>query len=259
MSKKPILLVVWLVLLAGLLFGITHLGAVNGTGGEDTGKGGSPPVPVPITPQQWPQILAHAAAPPRGDANARYTVAEFGDFQCPQCGRIPPLLDPVLQKYPKQVSLIFVHRPFPNMHRWALSTAEAAQIAAAQGKFWPMYDVLYSHQKDLEKLVPSASHKDLPPGVLSQYAVEAGLDKAQFEAALASHSMRAVVDAASKFSDSIHVDVTPTLLVHDNVNGTVTTYTGLQPKDISASIPGALFFDRDFLNRLPWLPAANAH
>ena len=254
MSKKPVLLVVWLALLGGLLYGVTHFGSNSADG-----PGPPPPPPQPtLTSAQWPQILAHAAAPARGAPNAPYTIAEFGDFQCPQCRRMRPLVEALLQKYPAQVNLIFVHRPFPK-HAWAFSTAEAAQSAAAQGKFWPMYDTLYSHQKDMEAQAPSESHQDLKPGTLSGYAVEAGLDRAQFEAALNSHQGRAAVDAAATFADSIGIEVTPTLVVHDNVHGAVSVYTGLLPTDPSYLRPDAHYFDRDFLDHLPWLAAAKPH
>lgn len=254
MSKKPILLVVWLVLLGGLLYGVSHFGS-SSINGPDAGDK-RPPPPVTVSAAQWPQVIAHAAAPARGNPQTRYTIAEFGDFECPQCGRVRPLIETLLQKYPTQINLIFVHRPFPNIHGWALTTAQAAQIAADQGKFWPMYDALYSHQKDLTALAPLESHKDLPPGALTEYAVQAGLDRAQFEAAMKSRQGRSAVDAASQFADSIHVEVTPTLIVHDNVKNTIMVYTGLIPTDKSYITPNTLYFDRDFLERLPWLSAA---
>lgn len=252
MSKKSILLVVWLALLGGLLFGITRM---SGQDPVPPAPGQPPPGPT-VTGAQWAQVLAHAAAPPRGGPKARYTIAEFGDFQCPQCGRAWPLLEALVRTYPEQVNMVFVHRPFPNFHPWALPTAEAAQAAAAQGKFWPMYDALYSHQADLEALAPAEAHKGLPAGALSQYAAAVGLDVAQFEGAMNSHDGRASVNRAAKFADSLGVQLTPTFLVHDSVKGTVTAYTGLLPKDLTGERPGTLYFDRDFLNRLPWISAA---
>lgn len=224
-TKKVVLLGVWLVLLVGVVIWIN--------------RGGAPPGPSPRPPgnplprldaakleAQWPQIVAHAAAPPRGSAQARYTLAEFGDFQCPQCGKARPLLEKMLTQHPAQVNLIFLHRPFPNIHEWALPSGQASEIAATQGKFWPMYDVLYSHQEDLE------------PGFYSNYAAEAGLDGKRFKTAFDSGQGQDQVKASSKLADELDVQMTPTILVRDNVAKVVTIYVGIDTrKNADADIP----------------------
>ena len=168
-AKKSILLGVWIVLLGGLLYGVTHFGNGN-TANPNLPPPGAPryfPDPAKMA-AAWPAIVQHAAAPPRGPAHAPYTLAEFGDFQCPQCGKAYPVVEKLLVQNPTQVNLLFVHRPFPKdsqgnvMHQWAIPSAVAADAAAQQGKFWPMYDYLYTHQDDLE------------PGFYPQYAENAG-------------------------------------------------------------------------------------
>ena len=161
---------------------------------------------------------AHAAAPPRGSAGARYTLAEFGDFQCPQCGKARPMLEKMLAQSPDQVNMIFVHRPFPDMHEWAMPSGQASEIAAAQGKFWPMYDVLYSHQDDLE------------PGFYGDYAAQAGLDKAKFQKAFDAGQGSDRLKASAMFAVNEDVQMTPTVLVRDNVAKTVTIYIGMNSK-----------------------------
>ncbi len=163
---------------------------------------------------QWPQIVAHAAAPPRGNSNTPYTIAEFGDFQCPQCGKARPGLEKLLALYPAQINLIFIHRPFPNIHKWAIPAGAASEIAGTQGKFWPMYDVLYDHQEDLET------------GFYSDYAAKVGLNKAAFQKAFDAGQGQDKVVAAAKFADSLNIQSTPTILVHDNKSGAITIYVG---------------------------------
>ena len=214
-GKKVVLLVIWLALLGGLIFWIKTAG-----GGEVTpGITPSKPHPAPtlntaLLEAQWPNILAHAAAPPRGNAAAGYTLAEFGDFQCPQCGKVYPLIETLLRKYPAQVNLLFLHRPFPQMHPWALPAGQASEIAGAQGKFWPMYDILYRHQDNLET------------GYYGGYAAQAGLNEAQFKSAFDAGQGLSQIKAASAFADSLGIQETPTILLRDNTAKTVTVYVG---------------------------------
>ena len=231
MNKKPLLLALWLCVLGGLAFAISHLGS----GSEETSHAASAASVPSLNPNnmaaQWPQIVAHAAAPPRGNPQARYTVAEFGDFQCPQCGAVRPSLEKFLAQNAAQANFIFVHRPFPFytdgtvMHKWALPSAQASQAAASVGKFWPMYDALYAHQDDLE------------PGFYPQYAQKIGMSAAQFNAAYAAPDAKAKVDDAMKFTAALGIQSTPTILVHDNKSGQVWAYVG---KDGIPGQPGVL-------------------
>lgn len=233
MNKKVILLVVWLALLGGLGYWISHSnshppGVQANVGGPPPGSGLDPATLA----TQWKQIVAHASAPPRGKPNAPFTIAEFGDFQCPQCGKAKPAIDQILAKYPDKVNLIFIHRPFPFrndgsvMHEWAIPSAEASEIAAAHGKFWQMYDQLYANQDRLQ------------PGFYPGYAAKIGLDQAQFQTAFNSHVYRDKVNATQSFSDAIHMEQTPTFVVRDNATGKIGVYIALQGvEDLMTSPP----------------------
>jgi len=223
-TKKVVLLGVWFALLAGLIVGINVMGT------HETMPTPSPYPQPKLDPvkmeAQWPQIMAQAAAPPRGRADARFTLAEFGDFQCPQCGKARPLLEKLLAQYPTHLNLIFLHRPIPSIHPWALPSGQAAEIAAAQGRFWPMYDVLYAHQDNLES------------GFYGDYAAKAGLDKAGFQKAFDAGQGVDKLKAASQFAEEIGIQETPTILVHDSVAKTVAIYVGMDTQaNIKANIP----------------------
>ncbi len=230
-TKGAVLLGIWLALLAGLIVGINLMN--------------QPPVipPKVVTPPSnpmpkltaarmeadWPQIVAHAAAPPLGKVGARYTLAEFGDFQCPQCGKARPILEKMLAQYPDQVNLIFVHRPIPGLHEFAMPSGQASEIAAASGKFWPMYDLLYGNQDNLE------------PGFYGTYAAKIGLDKAQFQKAFDAGQGLDRLKETAKFSEAENIDETPTVLVHDSVTKNVTIYIGLigaKNAEIGVPFPG---------------------
>lgn len=243
--KKVRLFVIFLALLGGLALIIKAVGT-EGSGGGGTKPSDQGPNPVPTAKldpaqlsAQWPQIVAHAAAPARGHAKTPYTLAEFGDFQCPQCGKARPLLEKMLAQYPNKINLIFIHRPFPQMHQWAIPAGQASEIAAAQGKFWPMYAVLYSHQDDLES------------GYYADYAGEAGLDKAQFQKAFDAGQGQDTVKESTAFADALKIESTPTILVHDNKTGEITIYcglTGTKNADNTPQYPGVT----DMVARPPW-------
>ncbi len=100
----------------------------------------------------------------RGPAKARVTIVEYGDFECPYCGRLHPILAEILRKNP-DVRLVFRHFPLRTLHPHATSAAIVAEAAAARGKFWEMHDLLYDNQRfltdaDLERY---AAQLDVEP------------------------------------------------------------------------------------------------
>ena len=86
------------------------------------------------------------AEPPyiRGSANARVTLEEFGDFQCPPCSFLAATLLKVEHDYAESVRVVF--RQFPlAMHPHAMTAARAAEAAGLQGRFWEMHDLLFQN------------------------------------------------------------------------------------------------------------------
>lgn len=92
-------------------------------------------------------LAASAGAPSRGPADAPVTIVEFSDFQCPFCARVVPTVEQVLEKYPDQVRLVFMHLPL-SMHPWAEPAAVAAGCAARQSTdaFWSLHDFYFGNQ-----------------------------------------------------------------------------------------------------------------
>src|ERR1700692_1776660 len=85
-----------------------------------------------------------------GSEHARVTIVEYGDFECPSCkvaATTPKLL---LERFPSRIRFVFRHFPLQEAHPHALLAAEASEAAAAQGKFWPMHDVLFQNQAHLK-------------------------------------------------------------------------------------------------------------
>jgi protein-disulfide isomerase len=84
----------------------------------------------------------------RGAPDGRVTLLEYGDFQCPYCGDAYPVVKSLLDSY-DWLRFVFRHMPLPDLHPRAPAAAEAAEAAAAQGRFWDMHDRLFEHQQAL--------------------------------------------------------------------------------------------------------------
>lgn len=99
-----------------------------------------------------------------GPASATVTVIEYGDFQCPYCRAAYPAVKILLKEFMERVRFAFRHYPVVEVHPLAERAAEAAEAAGAQGKFWPMHDLLFDNQQHLQDKY------------LRQYAYHATLD-----------------------------------------------------------------------------------
>ena len=137
-----------------------------------------------------------------GPDHAPVTVVEYGDFECPMCRVAAPAARLLLERHPNRVRLVFRHFPIEDAHPHALQAAEAAESAAAQGRFWEMHDLLFDHQAHLKR-------RDL-----ERYAAQLGLDPVRFAAELNGHiylqRVREHVDGARR----MHVRATPTFYVN---------------------------------------------
>lgn len=81
-------------------------------------------------------------SPAKGPANAKVTIVEYSDFECPYCAMAVPTIKQVLEAYPNDIKFVFKQYPLP-MHQYAQKAAEASLCAQAQGKFWEYHDKLF--------------------------------------------------------------------------------------------------------------------
>jgi formate-nitrite transporter family protein len=101
-----------------------------------------------------------------GPASAPATVVEYGDYECPYCRGGARDVHRLLDRFPGRIRFVFRNFPIPQLHPHALQAAEAAEAAAAQGKFWEMYELLLrpSSNLDLDSLVGYAERIGLDAG-----------------------------------------------------------------------------------------------
>jgi protein-disulfide isomerase len=85
-----------------------------------------------------------------GPAHARVVLVEYGDFECPNCKQAAPVVKLLLSEFRDRVRFAYRHFPLEEVHPHALMAAQAAEAAGAQGKFWPMHDLLFEHQHALK-------------------------------------------------------------------------------------------------------------
>ena len=85
-----------------------------------------------------------------GPADARVTVVECGDLECPNCKQAAPAVRLLLRRFTGRIRFVYRHFPLEEVHPHAISAAEAAECAGAQGRFWPMHDLLFENQAHLK-------------------------------------------------------------------------------------------------------------
>ncbi len=137
----------------------------------------------------------------RGPAQASVTVVEYGDFQCPYCGRAEPVVRELLAD--EDLRYVWRHLPLTDVHPEAQMAAEAAEAAAAQGAFWAMHDLLLTRQDDLF------------PNDLVTYAEQLGLDRDQFHDDLKHRAYEGRVAQDVESADLSGVSGTPTFFIND--------------------------------------------
>ncbi|CAA9212655.1 MAG: Na+/H+ antiporter NhaA type [uncultured Blastococcus sp.] len=162
------------------------------------GRGSSTPQrPVELDPPVDPAV-DHV----RGPADAPLTLVEYGDMECPFCGRATGVVSELRARFGEDLRYVFRHLPLVELHPHAQLAAEAAEAAAAQGKFWEMHDKLFAHHDNLEA-----------PDLLD-HAAALGLDLERFARELGdgTHAQRIRDDVAG--AEASGVEGTPTFFVN---------------------------------------------
>lgn len=141
----------------------------------------------------------HILGPPDGGL----VMVEYGDYECPHCGRAAPIVEAILKKFADKLTFGFRHFPLAKIHRHARLAAQAAEAAGAQGKFWEMHAMLFQHQDALEA-------EDL-----AKYAAGLDLDVPRFVRELGdgTYSERVREDLASGIRSG--VNGTPTFFIQN--------------------------------------------
>ena len=137
-----------------------------------------------------------------GADDAPITLVEYGDYECPHCGRAYPIIKAVQQELGAELRFVYRNFPLNEAHPHAQHAAEAAESATVEGKFWEMHDIIFEHQDALED-------EDLV-----RYAEEVGLDAARVRRELETEAHAARVRADFRSGVRSGVNGTPTFFVN---------------------------------------------
>ena len=137
----------------------------------------------------------------KGPADAKITIVEWSDFQCPYCKRVGPTIDALKKEYGDDLRVAFKHNPL-SFHSRATPAAVAAEAAGKQGKFWEMHDKLFENNKAL-------GDEDI-----LGYAKEIGLDTQQFQKDLKDSGIAKKVQAQQAQGMSLGARGTPAFFVN---------------------------------------------
>jgi protein-disulfide isomerase len=155
------------------------------------------------------QILVGNSKNIKGPENAKVTVVEFSDLQCPACKASQPLVQQLLSKHGSEIRFVYRHFPLTEIHKNALQAGWAAESAASFGKFWEFHDMLFSAQEEWAELpADQAKQKFI------EYAEKLQIDKIEFDKRIDSSASHQQVTDDTSDGTKAGVDATPTFFVN---------------------------------------------
>lgn len=185
------------------------------------------------SPSRSPSSQGEPGAEPAhalGNPNAPVTLEEFGDFQCPPCAMLHPIVKNLESEFgPAKLRVIFREFPLVPAHAHALSAARAAEAAGLQGKFWEMHGMIYENQKSWHETF------DVRP-IFEGYATRIGLDVEQFKRDISNPIVERRIFLDGKRAHSLGVKGTPTVFL----NGRELPFESLAPEKLRTLINSLL-------------------
>ena len=143
------------------------------------------------------------------------TLVEYGDYECPYCAAAHPIVKRLRAALGDRLRFVFRNFPLNSVHPHASVAAQAAEAAAAQGKFWPMHDVLYAH------------HATLADHGMDEFALRVGLEIYKFNADLSSEGFAKRVREDFEGGQASGVTGTPTFFINGQRYAGDTEYDAL--------------------------------
>lgn len=162
---------------------------------------------APILPAD-PAIVLGDARFVDGKSDAKVTITEFSDFQCPACRASQPLIEEIMKAASTSTRLVYRQFPLRTVHKNALAAAKAAEASGVQGKFWEMHDKLFSTQSDWEGLADPSSQ-------FEGYAKELGMNVDQWKKDYEGKDMETRIAKDEQDGNLLGISGTPTFYVNN--------------------------------------------
>lgn len=146
----------------------------------------------------------------RGTDVQKVTLIEYGDFQCPGCGKMYPTVHDITDQYKDKLTFIFRNMPLTQIHPNALAAATAAEAAGKQGKFFDMHDLLYQTQASWQSASVSERGQ-----IFENYASQLGLNVDQFKKDLTSQDISDKINRdIATGKNTFKANATPTFVLN---------------------------------------------
>ncbi len=151
-----------------------------------------------------------------GNPNAKVSLIEYGDFECPACGAYEPLVQQLINNFSSTVKFVFRNYPLTSIHPFAMVGAEAAEAAGMMGgpaKYWAMHNLLYAKQTEWStngNLTPA----EVTSQYLNGYAQSLGLNVTTFDADMNSAQVSNKIQADITTGNAAQINHTPTFFVN---------------------------------------------
>lgn len=156
------------------------------------------------------------------------TLEEFGDFECPPCKDLYPLLKAIEAEYGSRLKVVFREFPLTPAHAHALTAAQAAEAAGLQGKFFEMHDLLYENQTELKKMF------DVRP-TYEGYAKQIGLDVEKWKSDMTGAAVEQRIFLDGNRAHAMGVKGTPSVFI----NGTELPFEQFNPEGLRNALINA--------------------
>lgn len=143
----------------------------------------------------------------KGPADAKVTLIEYSDLQCPACASYYPLVKDLGKAFPKDLRIVYRHFPLRQIHTNAQLAAQAAEAAGIQSRFWEYHDILFERQRDW-------AIEDDPRELFYKYAKELKLDEEKFKTDIDSEAVKQAIDLDIKQGMQARVNATPSFILN---------------------------------------------
>ena len=185
-------------LLIVAVFGLGVFGVWKFVSAPSTPQTQSGNAVLDITEQDWV----------KGNKDAPVTLVEYTDFQCPACGAYYPLLNQLSEEMGDKLSIVVRHYPLIQIHKNALPGARAVEAAGRQGKFWEMYDLLYTNQAEW-----SLAENPMM-SIFPAYAGRAGMDIERFRSDMGDASLDDKINRDRETGNELKINGTPSFFLN---------------------------------------------